>query len=74
MLDPEFLRYCTNPACERVVPASFLGARQVEYCCASCATAHEGGYEIHEDGPLAHGQGCDQRWAERRDREVRFGR
>lgn len=73
MLDPEFLRLCTNPACERVVPASFQGARQVEYCCPACAQAH-GTYEIHPDGPLAHSPGCDQRWSERRGREVRFGR
>jgi hypothetical protein len=74
MLDPEFLRPCLNPACERVVPASYLGARQVEHCCAACAQAHEDGYEVHEDGSLAHSTGCDERWEQRRDREVRFAR
>ena len=74
MLDPEFLRPCKNPACGRVVPANFLGQRQVEYCCSGCASADEGGYEVHPDGPLGHGAGCDERWAQRRGREVRFAR
>jgi hypothetical protein len=74
MLDPEFLRPCKNPLCDRVVPANFLGQRQVEFCCAACAQAFEGHYEIAEDGPLGHSTGCDERWQQRRDREVRFGR
>jgi hypothetical protein len=72
MLDPEFLRPCTNPACERVVPTNPRGVRQTAFCCAACAQAHDGGYEIHEDGPLAHSAGCDERWAERQGREVRY--
>lgn len=74
MLDPEFLRPCKNPACERVVPANFLGQRQVEFCCTACSRATDGGYEVHEDGPLAHSAGCDQRWAERQGRSVPFAR
>lgn len=74
MLDPEFLRPCKNPLCERVVPADFLGRRQVEFCCSACARAEEDGFEIHEDGPLGHSTGCDERWEARRDREVRFAR
>lgn len=45
---------CRNPLCERRVTVAL-------YCCAPCAMAHDGGYEIHETGPLAHSEGCNKR-------------
>lgn len=72
--DPEFLRLCTNPLCDRAVAANSLGERRAEYCCTACWEAHRGRYEIHEDGPLAHSNGCDMRWQERQGREVRYAR
>jgi len=52
-------KLCDNPECGRIVGVGTL------YCCGPCATAHTDGYEIHEDGPLGHSDGCDQRQAER---------
>lgn len=49
---------CKNPLCERKTAGAL-------YCCSQCASAHEGRYEIHEDGPLAHSEGCNARWSER---------
>jgi len=46
---------CNNPLCDFIVPQSVL------YCCAGCNQAHEGKYEIHEDGPLGHGSSCARR-------------
>lgn len=51
------LATCRNPLCDRRTTAL--------YCCGSCATAHEGKYEIHESGPLGHSDACNQRHAER---------
>jgi hypothetical protein len=43
---------CANKLCEhRVRPG-------IAYCCAPCATAGEGHYEIHESGPLGHTDQC----------------
>jgi len=53
-------KLCDNPECGRIVGVGTL------YCCGPCATAHTDGYEIHEDGPLGHSDGCDQRQAERK--------
>lgn len=44
---------CLNPACLRKTTAM--------YCCGSCDRAHQGRYEIHEEGPLAHLPSCDER-------------
>jgi hypothetical protein len=68
------LRMCSNPACDRAVRANFLGQRQSEYCCASCAQADRDGYEIHERGPLAHSPGCDQRHHEREGLPIKYAR
>jgi predicted phage terminase large subunit-like protein len=51
-------RKCRNELCDRLVSAASA------YCCAACAQAAEGRYEIH-----AHSDGCDRRAAER-DGEV----
>jgi predicted phage terminase large subunit-like protein len=47
-------RKCRNDLCDRLVSAASA------YCCAACTQAAEGRYEIH-----AHGDGCDERAAER---------
>jgi hypothetical protein len=47
------LRWCKTPNCPRLTTA--------EHCCGACATAREGRYEIHESGPLAHSEACDER-------------
>lgn len=51
------LRRCNNPACGRQTPI------YTEYCCPMYTRAHELHYEIHEDGPLAHTPGCNERHA-----------
>lgn len=48
------LKECRKPDCFRQVKAS------VEYCCAECAVAAEGRYEVAQ-----HSEGCEQRHAER---------
>lgn len=60
MAYPQNLKKCDNPLCERRVSVS------TKYCCVACGDAHEGGYEIHKAGPLAHSQGCNERDRERR--------
>ena len=45
---------CDKPDCFRRVRP------HIAYCCAECATAAAGRYEIHE-----HSEGCEQRHAER---------
>jgi len=45
---------CANPACRQKVSWAL-------YCCAGCRLAHEGGYEVHEDGPLGHSDICKGR-------------
>lgn len=57
--DPHLLKRCDNPACDRRT------TKGVEFCCMGCAAAHAGGYETHEDGPLGHSAGCDERHAAR---------
>jgi hypothetical protein len=59
--DPQayLLRPCRNDLCQGLI----LGG--AAYCCGPCASAHEGHYEIHEDGPLAHTAGCVARQAQR---------
>lgn len=52
---------CANPLCDRMVPEGTL------YCCGSCIYAHERNYEIHEDGVLAHADGCNERDKARRE-------
>jgi hypothetical protein len=61
---PNGLHACKNPVCERLVSLASL------YCCGGCAQAHEGKYEIHESGPLAHGAECDGRHASRSEGPV----
>lgn len=51
------LSKCRNPLCDRLTTAA--------YCCGPCAQAHEGKYEIHQDGPLGHSEPCNQRHKER---------
>jgi hypothetical protein len=46
---------CANPLCEHHVRPGLA------YCCAPCAQADEGHYEIHESGPLAHTDECRKR-------------
>lgn len=53
------LHKCETPDCLRLVGAASA------HCCRACALAAEGGYEIHEDGPLGHSRWCDERAAER---------
>jgi hypothetical protein len=48
------LKKCDKPDCFRQVKS------YVAYCCAECAVAAEGRYEIHQ-----HSEGCEQRHAER---------
>ena len=50
---------CDNPGCKRQVHVG------THYCCGACAQAHDGKYEIHEDGPLGHSDSCNKRFAER---------
>jgi hypothetical protein len=50
---------CLNDLCMRKVKAS------VAYCCHPCSRAHEGNYEIHEDGPLGHSEWCNEAMQER---------
>lgn len=57
--DQQQYNKCTNPLCIRKVKPS------VAYCCDACGRAHEGRYEIHLEGPLAHSVTCDQSLAER---------
>jgi predicted phage terminase large subunit-like protein len=45
---------CGKPDCDRTVKPGVL------FCCAPCAQAADGGYEIH-----AHSDGCDRRAGER---------
>jgi hypothetical protein len=47
------LHRCSNLLCDRMTTA--------EYCCAPCRTAAEDSYEIHDDGPLGHSDGCNKR-------------
>lgn len=49
------LKRCDNQLCRRKVSQSS------RYCCAPCAEAHGGSYEIHERGTLAHTVICDER-------------
>lgn len=58
------LHRCGNPLCDRLTTA--------DHCCSPCASAREGHYEIHEAGPLAHSEGCNER-AARRTRAVGSG-
>ena len=51
---PVELRKCLKPDCMRKVK------KGIDYCCAECAVAAEGKYEIHE-----HSEGCNTRTAER---------
>jgi len=53
------LKKCTNELCDRAIKT------WTAYCCEACAQAHEGGYEIHEDGLLGHTPSCQDRHAER---------
>jgi hypothetical protein len=53
------LKKCDNELCDRAVKT------WTAYCCEACAQAHEGHYEIHEDGPLGHRPTCEERHAER---------
>lgn len=53
------LKKCDNPECPRLTSAA--------YCCGSCNAAHDGRYEIHESGPLAHTTTCDERHEARKD-------
>ncbi|MDX2757849.1 hypothetical protein PV729_45310 [Streptomyces europaeiscabiei] len=48
------LKECGKPDCFRQVKAS------VEFCCAKCAAAAEGRYEVAQ-----HSEGCERRHAER---------
>ena len=52
-------RSCRNPLCLRKLGGG------AAYCCAPCTRAHEGGYEIHESGLLAHDPRCEARVRER---------
>lgn len=48
-------RPCANPECDR----DFDGVD--DFCCPQCRHAREHGYEIHEGGPLGHGEACELR-------------
>jgi hypothetical protein len=51
---PIELRKCLKPDCMRKVK------KGIDYCCAECAVAAAGKFEIHE-----HSEGCNARAAER---------
>ena len=51
---------CANQHCDRKVP------RGTQHCCFPCRQADLDHYEIHEDGPLGHSEGCKERQAARR--------
>lgn len=53
------LTACQNKLCRRKVSAGSA------FCCSGCRAADELHYEVHEDGPLGHSEGCDERMAER---------
>ena len=55
------LAQCANPECDRWVSTTVVS----RYCCGGCEKAHEGKYEIHEDGPLGHSAFCNARCGER---------
>ena len=61
IIDPERpfglgrLKPCANPECDRATPEGVL------YCCGACGKAHDGKYEIHEEGILGHSPDCNQR-------------
>lgn len=48
-------RPCRNELCD------YLVAGSAAYCCAGCARADEGGYEVHESGMLGHSPACARR-------------
>lgn len=52
---------CANPLCDRWVSPSVADP----YCCPACRKAHDGKYEIHEDGPLGHSDFFNQKVKER---------
>ncbi len=45
---------CDNPLCDRI-------SGRADYCCRACRWAHEGKYEIHSTGILAHTDECNER-------------
>jgi hypothetical protein len=49
------LKPCANELCHALVSPASL------YCCDPCYRSGEGGYEIHEDGPLGHSSSCMDR-------------
>lgn len=51
------LHPCATPGCGRPTTS--------DHCCTPCWSAHDGRYEIHEVGPLAHSEGCEERTARR---------
>lgn len=51
---PEFNK-CTKPDCFRKVK------KGIAYCCNPCSYADEHKFEIHDSGPLAHTQDCNDR-------------
>ena len=57
-------KLCDNPTCMRLVK------RGCAYCCFPCSRAHAEGYEIHEDGVLAHTDACNNRHAERSREDI----
>lgn len=48
-------KHCKNPHCDRRAAHGFL------FCCPGCWQANRDGYEIHDDGPLAHTSQCNER-------------
>lgn len=56
---PFQLKACANELCHARTSRSSL------YCCDSCYRADEGGFEIHENGPLGHSASCLARQRER---------
>lgn len=45
--------------CGRLKPAEY------EFCCHGCTMAADGGYEVHESGPLGHTERCEEREKQR---------
>jgi hypothetical protein len=56
-LDLLGLKWCNGQLCERMTSAG------AAFCCDPCSRAADGGYEIHEGGPLGHAGSCGERWA-----------
>lgn len=57
--DPVEFKKCSAINCERLIHVG------TNYCCWGCGASAEIGCGVHESGPLAHSEGCNERWSAR---------